>query len=90
MSFMNLICWLVCWLVRVRSGTRPHKHWVIGSLDMHRTQIFADPPWGGATEGVVRWRTPLPLQPISRITNASKNCVIRNRSLRSNTNERAL
>ena len=48
------------------------------------------PPGGGGTEGVVRWRTPLPLQPISRITNASKNCDLRNKSLRSNTNERAL
>ena len=25
------------------------------------TSIFADPPRGGRTEGVVRWRTPPPL-----------------------------
>jgi len=30
------------------------------------TSIFADPPWGGRTEGVVRGRTPPPLQPIPR------------------------
>jgi hypothetical protein len=34
-----------------RSSVRPHKTCDVGSLDMHRTQIFADPPQGWSNQG---------------------------------------
>ena len=63
--------------VNSRAPENPHKYWgmslisdIIEHIDFSNLggQIadFWSPPRGGATEGVVRWRTPLPLQLVAR------------------------
>jgi len=71
---MEMISWWRGWEPTNRRNTGIRKDMIAkgNKKGNNPAQIadFADPPpWGGRTEGVACRRTPLPLQPIFRITN---------------------